>query len=176
MGKETKEINGYKVCVDGSAYEICAPINRDVLFHGNCTPEMTPRQVYDRVFPRPVGDGKIIENVTLFFIGEDIGFGASSVFALSAVLDVCEYSLSQDGYQLTYKKTQAKLERNVRFWNRPRIIAADGFITLPDDVLYNIEVKAVITTKTSKYLAHDEKQLDAISAYLDGQGINWREM
>lgn len=168
-------INGYKVSIDGTRFEISAPNGGHIICHGDCEEGATLRQVYDMHFPRPKDDGKTIENVTLFFIREDI-CGQCSVHAKSAVLDICVYSLSQEGYCLTYKAPRKKHKSRFEWPDRPRVIAADGFITLPEYVLNKVENRNGRKIITSKFLSHDKIILDAITAYLDSEGFNWREI
>lgn len=184
--EKVRIINNRHVYIGGTWYEIAAPGGGGVEHYGDCEPEMTPRQVYNHYFPRPVGDGVKHTNVTLFFI-DSTDTAVIHMTDRTVSLDVFDYNSEamdkwrdlipcgndrrREGYMLTYEPY--KLCSRPFIWpERPRIILVEGgHVTLPWWVLYKNGENDFIP----KYHRPNEK-MEAIGLYLIHAGIKWSWM
>jgi len=173
-----KEINGIIVYVGGTWFEISLSNGGGVMYSGSCAPNTDPQTVYDYHFPLSPKDGWLMRDVTLFYCS---GAQIFLIHAGRALMNMENARSAQDGYNLWFTIPRSGVFSTVTFRTanmaRPRIIAVEGFMTLPEQfgatMLKNEKVQRL------KFYAESPLSpqiLEAVTNYLDHCKICWWEM
>lgn len=162
--EQNRIINKHHVFIGGTWYEISTPKGDGVIHAGNCIPIATPREVYERHFPRPQGDGKLLEKVTLLYTGD---MGNCLIRAEYARLDVSEIRPKQDGYELRCSCPGSNDCIQILWPVRPSILVANGYLT--DWLMSGIPVvdRSYSVYRTEEWKRPDHSRLKGIAAQFD---------
>lgn len=158
-------ISGHSVYVYGGYYEITDTDGMSVIHSGFCESGLTPRDVYGLHYPAHPKNGVLVEDATLFFNERGLRFYGTIV--QSATLEIDEHFPMVDGYTLKYT-LHGSDHISVARWNeRPRVIAADGVILLPDSIRLPDPVR---------FRGKGEDYLKVITQRLDDGNVAWWEL
>jgi len=158
--EQTRIINEHRVYIGGTWYEISAPQGGGVIHTGTCIPIMTPSEVYERHYPRPQGDGKLLEQVTLLYTGD---MGNCLIHAEYARLDMAEIRPEQDGYELRCSCPGSNDCIQILWPVRPSILVVEGYVT----DLSKVIDRSCTVYKAEEWELVDPSKLKAVAAYLD---------
>ena len=108
------------------------------------------------------------QKITLYYFSDFGGIIESRGTYDSFIAD--SYAQYDDAVKLIYRPEK---KRNLYYkWFYKEVLVYDGWQTLPESVLWDVSYNATlgVTTKKSKYLSCDRKQLDDILEYFRAQG------
>ena len=159
--EQTRFINGHYVYIGGTWYEIKAP--QGDVHTGNCIPIVTPREVYEYHYPRPQGDGKLLEQVTLLYTGGDMG--NCLIHAEYARLDVSEIHPKLDGYELRYSCPGSNDCIQIFWERRPSILVVEGYITDLSKSGIPVVDRSCSVRVTREWQIPDSSKLESIATY-----------
>jgi len=107
------------------------------------------------------------QKVTLFYIS-DFGMMSTSRITIDKV-EYTKYAQYDKAVKLTFKPQN---KRNLYYNYQYRdILVYNGWVDLPENVLYNIEDKGDMVIRSTKYLSCDKKMYDKIISYFQSQNI-----